>query len=71
MDYQHRLQIYRSKLPHGTKKEIATKVGVSPQAVNNFLKGRNKSLRIENAILEKLAELRRDENLRMKKAGLL
>lgn len=67
---KEKLEIYRSLLPYGAQKEIATKLGVSVQAVCNYLKGRQGSERIETAILEKIAEVKEARQRLLKRAGL-
>lgn len=66
-----KLNFYKSKLPHGTIKIVSERAGVTGQAVTNYLKGRNSSLRIENAILDIIAELKAERDNKLKKAGLL
>lgn len=66
-----KLNFYRSSLPYGMINVVANRAGVTGQAVTNYLKGRNGSLRIENVILDVIAELQAERNKRLKKAGLL
>lgn len=66
-----KLEFYRAMLPHGTIKITAERAGVTTQSIRNFLNGRNESLRVENAILDIIAELQAERNERLKKAGLL
>ena len=61
---------YKSELPFGSGRKIAERAGVSPNSVTAFLKGRNKSYRIEKVVLEYIAELRAERKQLMKKAGL-
>lgn len=61
----------KEMLPHGMMKIIAKKAGVTTMSVSYFLRGRNKSIRVEKALLEVLAELRMERERLMKDAGLL
>ena len=64
------LSVYRAELPHGAMKKIAKKASVHPMSVTHFLKGRNKSYRIEKAVLEYIAELREERKRLINEAGL-
>lgn len=66
-----KLEFYRAMLPYGTIKIVAERAGVTGQAVTNFLNGRNGSYRIENTILDIIAELQAERKERLKKAGIL
>lgn len=65
------LALYRSMLPHGAQKEIAQRAGVRDASVCDFLAGRMHSWRIENAVLDYIAEVRADRQAKLKAAGLL
>ena len=67
---KERLLLYRSMLPRGYMKFIAHKVGVTPMSVSHFLKGRNESYKIENAILDTIADLKKERAEKLKAAGL-
>ncbi len=62
---------YRKSLPHGYQKKIADELGVHRVAVSQFLSGKIGSKRIEDAILKTIAELQRERNQLLKKAGIL
>ena len=48
----------RKMIPHGYLKIIAQKISVSERSISNYLTGRTKqSIKIENAILEELAQI--------------
>lgn len=64
---KEKLETYRAMLPYGTLKIVAERVGVTGQAVTNFLNGRNGSVRIENAILDVIAEVEAERNERLKR----
>ena len=55
------------KLPKGYRKVIANELGVSQQSISNYLASRNYSERIERAILKKLAELKKEKDLLLKR----
>jgi len=65
------LELYQCYLPHGYKKKVAEKAGVSTISVSNFFTGKNKSERIESAILEVIAELKKERKEKLRAAGLL
>lgn len=67
---KEKLEVFRSLLPQGSQVEIAKELGVTVQSVSQFLKGKNKSERIETAILEKIAEVREKKLKLYKRAGL-
>ena len=67
---KEKLEVFRSLLPHGSQLEIAKELGISVQAVSQFLKGKSKSEQIEIAILKKIAEVRERKLSLYKKAGL-
>lgn len=64
-------ELYRSLLPHGAQVKIAQKLGVTPTAVSQFLQGKHGSERIENAVLDMIAELKAERENKLRKAGLL
>jgi len=64
-------EYYRKSLPHGSQVIIAKKVGVTPIAVSQFLRGTTNSERIENAIIEMIAEKKEQRDVLLRKAGLL
>lgn len=64
------LEILRDALPRGAQKEIAIELGVSVQAISQFLRGKTRSEQIEIAVLEKVAEIRARKIKLYKKAGL-
>lgn len=47
----------RSKLPHGYCNVVAKRANVSAQAVSNYFAGKRNSEKIENVVLEILADL--------------
>jgi predicted transcriptional regulator len=63
------LAAFSEALPHGTVKRVAEKAGVHNTAVSGFLKGRNQSLRIEFAVLQVIAEIRKERERLMREAG--
>lgn len=65
------LAIYRTSLPYGARIKISQKAGVSITSVHSFFSGRLKSERIEKAVLEYIADLRKERERLMKEAGLL
>ncbi|WP_295714187.1 hypothetical protein [Mucilaginibacter sp.] len=50
-------QELKEKLPHGSGKVIAKIAGVNEQSVSKFLNGKTRSLKLEKAVLEFIAEL--------------
>ena len=50
-------QEIKSKVPKGYNTLIAQRAGVHPNAVSQYLNGKNNSMKIEIATLEILAEL--------------
>jgi len=73
IDVTKKLEYYKTELPHGYRMIVANKAGVKIQTVSDFLYGRNKSIRIENAILITLAQLRQEKKTReelFKNAGI-
>lgn len=62
---------YRELLPYGSIKEIANKVGVTPVAVGQFLKGKSKNFLIEREILKVIIEVQTERNKLLKQAGIL
>lgn len=67
---KEKLDLYRSMLPYGSQIKIAEKTGISQVSISNFLRGRNKSSIVEQAILEELAEIRKERQKLYKKAGI-
>lgn len=65
------LDLYRSMLLYGDVKIVAEKAGVTTMSVHNFLNGKTGSRRVENAVLEVIAERRNTRNENLRKAGLL
>ena len=65
------LEQYRSMLPHGSKNVVAARAGVTTQSISMFLRGDMYSKRIEDAILGYVAELNKDRQAKLRKAGLL
>lgn len=65
------LEQYRTMLPHGSKKEVATRAGVTTQTLSLFFKGDLYSKRIEDAILDYVAELNKERKSKLRNAGLL
>lgn len=65
------LALYRSMLPYGAQKEIAIRIGVREASISDFLAGRLHSWRIENAVLDYIADVRADRQAKLRKAGLL
>ena len=65
------LGLYRSMLPYGAQKEIAGRIGVRDASICDFLAGRIYSRRIEDAVLDYIAEVRADRQAKLKAAGLL
>lgn len=63
------LVAFSEALPHGCVNRVAEKAGVHHTAVSAFLKGRNKSLKIEFAVLQVIAEIRQERERLMKEAG--
>ncbi len=51
------IQEIKNHIPHGYGKVIAERAGVTEKSVSNFLTGKTKSIKIEMAALEVLAEL--------------
>jgi len=68
---KQKLELYNSNLPRGYKKKIAERVGVSTISVSSFFSGKNNSERIENTVLEVIAELKKERNEKLRAAGLL
>ena len=62
---------YEELLPYGYKSAIAKRAGCTRQTVSAFFKGRSKSKKIEDAILEILAELKLEREEKMRNAGLI
>lgn len=57
-------KILRSKVPHGSFKEIAKRAGVTPKSVSEFFSGKTvHSEKIEMATLELLAEMSEKKTL--------
>ena len=65
------LRLYSSNLPHGYKKKVAEVAGVSRVSVSYFFSGKNKSKKIENAVLKVISELKKEHKEKLKAAGLL
>lgn len=73
IDSTMKKEYYNSALPHGYRVKVAALAGVKVQAVSDFLHGRNNSIRIENAILTTLAQIRKEQTKReklFKEAGI-
>ena len=66
-----KLEFYRNSLPTGSGVKIARKIGVSKVAVSHFLHGKYNSEKIENAILEEIAEIRLSKERLMRAAGMI
>ena len=49
----------RENLPYGAQKEIASKLGISPLSVNQYLSGIRNSSKIENAVIGKYEEVKK------------
>lgn len=64
------LETYRSLLPYGARKEIAARLGVRDASITDFLAGRMNSWRIEEAILDYIADFQANRNAKLEKAGL-
>ena len=71
MERNELLQILNMQLPRGYRRIIAQRLGISVTAVSNFLTGRTKNIRIENEVLDVLAELNHERKQKLVKAGLL
>ena len=65
------IEVYKSMLPHGSMSRIAERAGVTRQMVSQYFSGRSHSQRIENAILDYLAETKKERDAKLRKAGLL
>lgn len=65
------LELYRSLLPYGSQRVIASQIGVRESSVSDFLAGRMYSRRIEEAVLDCIADIRATREAKLKKAGLL
>ena len=65
------LRKYRSMLPHGYINILAKRSKVSRLSVSNFLAGRYNSKKIEDTVLDVIAELVKERNKKLKAAGLL
>lgn len=64
-------ELYKSMLPHGSITVIAERIGLSKQAVSQFLNGKTNSKTVENAVLDYIVELKQKRNAKLRKAGLL
>lgn len=62
---------YKRLIPYGYKSIVAERAGVSKQSVSAFIQGKTCSKRIEDAILDVLAELKAERDEKLRKAGLL
>ncbi|WP_370860942.1 hypothetical protein [Parabacteroides faecis] len=62
---------YESLIPYGYKSVIAERSGVTRQTVSAFFKGRTNCKKIEDTILDVIAELKNQKEAKLKKAGLL
>lgn len=71
MNNKETLDLYRSMLMYGDIKKVAERAGVTTMSVHNFLNGKTGSERVENAVLEVIAERREKRNENLRKAGLL
>jgi transcriptional regulator with XRE-family HTH domain len=65
------IEAYKSMLPHGSMSRIAERAGVTRQTVSQFFSGRIHSRRVESAILDYLAELKNEREIKLRKAGIL
>ena len=66
-----KLELYNSNLPRGYKKEVAKRAGVSRVSVSCFFSGKNNSVKIENAVLDIISELKKEHKEKLRAAGLL
>jgi Bacterial regulatory proteins, lacI family. len=62
---------YKKLIPYGYKSVVAERAGVSRQSVTAFLNGKTCSKKIEDAVLDVLAELKTERENKLRKAGLL
>ncbi len=62
---------YKSLLPYGYKAVVAERAGCSRQTVSAFFKGKTNSKKVEDAILDIVAELKEQREVKMRKAGLI
>jgi hypothetical protein len=68
---KEKLSMYRSMLPYGTLKLVSERSGLSRMAVYDYFSGRTCSRRAESAVLEIIAELKKEREEKLKAAGLL
>jgi len=60
-----------SKLPHGSKKEIAERLGVRQSTVSQFFNGTTSNRRILSAVVDYILELEEKDNLQEKLSKVL
>ena len=65
------LDLYRSKLPHGSISEIAKIANVQQSTVSQFFRGNSKSIKIEYAVLRYIKQLKEEKETLLMEAGLL
>lgn len=70
-EIKERRALYRSMLPHGGQAEVARRLKINRAGVSQYLSGKTQSEKIENAVLDYIAEYKAAKNDRLRKAGLL
>lgn len=60
-----------SKLPHGSKKEIAERLGVRQGTVSQFFKGKSNSRRVLQAVVDYILEMEEKDGLQQKLSKVL
>ena len=58
----------RKLIPHGCLKLVSDKAGVTYKAVNDYFNGDSNSYKIENAVLEVIAQIKDSKKILLEKA---
>jgi transcriptional regulator with XRE-family HTH domain len=57
----------KKQMPHGSAKILAEKIGVTPKSISNYITGKSNSEKIELAVLQLVADLKKKKNQLLKK----